>query len=116
MGAWVGCKSQRLWVDFILTRGVCRFKLIMYHICIKTMSVKGGVYVHEGYEASFCFLLCEYITSISFLFIYILLQRERGRERERERRTQEMGTMSPAALHLVKREEVCDGMGLDEGR
>jgi hypothetical protein len=37
--------------DFILPRDVYRFKLIMYHICTKTMSVKGGVYVHEAYEA-----------------------------------------------------------------
>jgi hypothetical protein len=32
-------------------KGVVRIKLITYHICIKTMSVKRGVYVHEAYEA-----------------------------------------------------------------
>ena len=48
-----------------------RIKLIIYQICIKTMSVKGGVYAHEAYEAkkSKYFLLFEYMGPTSFLYI-----------------------------------------------
>jgi hypothetical protein len=49
---------------------------MIYHVCIKTMSVKGVVYVHEAYEAKkikIFFWLCEHITPTSFLYIYILL-------------------------------------------
>jgi len=34
-----------------LQGGSIGFKLIIYHICIKTMSVKGGICAHEAYEA-----------------------------------------------------------------
>jgi hypothetical protein len=57
-------------------KGGVRIKLIIIQICIKTMSVKGGVYAHEAYEAKkikiLC-LLCEYMGPTSFLFIYTLL-------------------------------------------
>ena len=50
-----------------------RIKLIIYQICIKTMSVKGGVYAHEAYEAKKLkyFLLFEYMGPTSFLYIYV---------------------------------------------
>jgi hypothetical protein len=31
-------------------KGGVSIKLIIYRRCIKTMSVKGGVYAHEAYE------------------------------------------------------------------
>ena len=52
-----------------------RIKLIIYQICIKTMSVKGGVYAHEAYEADFFFSLCEYMEPTSLLFISVLLNK-----------------------------------------
>ena len=48
---------------------------MIYHICIKTMSVKGGICAHEAYEAKkikIFFLLCEHITPTQFLYIYIV--------------------------------------------
>jgi hypothetical protein len=43
--------SRAEWVRRWGARGGYRFKLTIYHICIKTMSVKGGAYAHEAYEA-----------------------------------------------------------------
>ena len=50
---------------------------IIYQICFKTMSVKGGVYAHEAYEAGkkICFLPCEYMEPTSLLFISLLLNK-----------------------------------------
>ena len=43
-------------------------------LCIKTMSVKGGVYAYEPHEAKKKnVLLCVYMAPTTFLYTYILL-------------------------------------------
>jgi hypothetical protein len=59
-------------------KGGVRIKLIIYQICMKTMSVKGGVYGYEAPEAKkkiniYIFLLCVYTGPTSFFYTSILL-------------------------------------------
>jgi hypothetical protein len=65
-------------------KGGVNIKLIIYRMCMKTMSVKGGVYAHEAYEAknNNFFLLCEYMGPTSFLYIYILLSHTQHTDRQ----------------------------------
>ena len=56
-------------------KGVLRIKLIIHQICIKTMSVKRGVYVHEAYEAK---KICYVNTWDRHGFIPLLLPRALG--------------------------------------
>jgi hypothetical protein len=65
--------NARCWVDFILTMGAYRFKLIIYH-SVKTMSVKGGVYAHEAYEAIFFCYVNTWDRHRFYTYIYYCIQ------------------------------------------